>query len=130
MSPAAECSRKTIRTLLVDDSPEFLESAARCLAVAPQIEIVGRARSGHEALEQVARLQSDLVLMDLAMPGMSGLEATQRIKAQPGAPRVIILTLYDDDSYRAAAAEASADGFVAKSNFSEQLLPLIYALYA
>jgi DNA-binding NarL/FixJ family response regulator len=87
----------------VDDSPEFLELVARCLAVAPHIEIVGRTRSGREALEQVARLQPDLVLMDLAMPGMNGLEATQRIKAQPGAPRVVMLTMYDDPAYRAAA---------------------------
>lgn len=119
----------SLRILLVDDNPEFLESAARSLAAEPHVQIVGRARSGCEALEQVTRLQPDLVLMDWAMPEMDGLEATQRIKAQPGAPRVVMLTMHDDPAYRIAATEARADGFVCKSEFSEKLLPLIRTFY-
>ena len=120
----------SVRILLVDDSTEFLESAARFLSVDPQIEIVGRALSGPDALDQIGRLHPDLVLMDLAMPGTNGLEATRCIKAQPGAPCVIILTLYDDPEYRAEAGAVCADGFVAKSAFGIELLPLIHALFA
>jgi DNA-binding NarL/FixJ family response regulator len=119
-----------IRVLLVDDSPAFLETAARFLSTDPGIQIVGGARSGPEALEQARLLGPSLVLMDLAMHGMSGLEATRHLKAQPDAPRVIVLTLHDNLEYRAAAELARADGFVAKSDFGEKLLPLIHHLFS
>lgn len=123
-------SRETARILLVDDNLGFLESAGHFLALDRQIEIVGRAPSGQEALRQVAQLKPDLVLMDLAMPEMDGLEATRQIKKLPDAPRVIILTLHDNAEYRAAAKAAQADGFIAKSEFGTQLLPLIHAMFA
>lgn len=85
-------------------------------------------RSGPKALEQVGPLHPHLVLMDLAMEGMNGLEATRRLKAQENPPRVIILTLHDNPEYRAAAEQAHADGFVAKSDLGEKLLPLIHHL--
>jgi DNA-binding NarL/FixJ family response regulator len=119
-----------VRLFLVDDSPAFLEAAVCFLSADPDIEIVGLALSGREALEQVNRLHPDLVLMDLAMPGMNGLEVTRHLKAQSGAPRVVILTLYDNTEYRAASESVGADGFVAKSEFGTQLLPLIHRLFA
>ena len=118
-----------LRTLLVDDSAEFLESAARFLAHAGDVDLVGSARSGHEAITQAAELKPDLVLMDLAMPGLNGLEATRLIKARAGAPRVVIMTLYDTAEYRQAACEATADGFIAKSAIRSDLLPLIANLF-
>jgi DNA-binding NarL/FixJ family response regulator len=117
-----------LRILLVDDSLSFLESATRFLSGEAYLEIVGRAFSGGEALEQVSRLRPDLVLMDLAMPGMNGLEATRRIKMQPDAPRVVVLSLNDSNQYRIAAEAVGADGFVAKSEFSTELLTLISGL--
>ena len=117
-----------LRILLVDDSIQFLDVAARTLALVPSIEIVGRAYSGHEALEQVTQLQPDLVLMDLAMPNMNGLEATRRLKAQTDAPHVVILTLHDSPEYRAAAEAVGADNFVSKTEFNTQVLPLIDTL--
>ena len=119
----------SVHTLLVDDSPEFLGAAARFLATDPQIEIVGYALSARQAIEEVTRLRPDLVLMDVAMPEMNGFVATRQIKERPNPPRVIVLTLYDNDEYRAQAKSAGADGFVAKSEFGTQLLPLIHALY-
>jgi DNA-binding NarL/FixJ family response regulator len=113
---------------LVDDIPDFLKTAAEFLSIEPQIEIIGQALSGEEALQQVASLSPDLVLMDVAMPGMNGLETTRQIKAQPNAPRVIILTMYDSAEYHAEAKAVGADGFIAKSEFATQLLPLIYTL--
>lgn len=117
-----------IQILLVDDSREFLEAATHYLATEPEIEVVGCASSGRRALEQVSRLHPDLVLMDLAMPEMNGLEATHRIKLQPDAPCVVILTLHDDFEYRARAAAVHADGFILKSELGTQLMPLVHTL--
>ncbi len=118
-----------LRILLVDDSAEFLESAARLLMLHQDLRIVGRAASGSAAIEQVALLNPDLVLIDLAMPGMNGLETTRQIKAQPSAPRVVIMTLYDVAEYRAAARAATADGFIAKSAIRSQLIPMLAGLF-
>ena len=118
-----------IRILLVDDNTEFLESAAHFLAAVPETVVVGWARSGREAIRRLDDLHPDLILMDLVMPGMDGLEATRRIKAQPAPPRVVILTLFDGAEYRTAILEAHADGVLAKSEFGSRLLPLIHDLF-
>lgn len=119
-----------MRILLVDNNPGFLETASRFLSVDPEVEIVGHALSGREAVEKVARLQPDLVLMELVMPKMNGLDATREIKAQPDAPRVVIVTLHNHQEYRTAAEGVGADGFLSKSEFGSQILPLIHALFA
>ena len=114
-----------MRVLLVDDNPLFTAAAARFLTVVGSIEVVGQARSGREALEQVADLHPDVVLMDLAMPEMDGLEATRRIKQEPSPPQVIILTLHDNAEYRQSARLAGADAFLNKGDVGTGLLPLI-----
>ena len=119
-----------IRILLVDDDPDFLRSIRQFLEVDQRTEVVGSVRSSREALEEVSRLQPDLVLMDIVMPGTSGLEAARQIKAQPGAPRVILLTLHDDKAYRDEAENIHADGFVSKSEAGVKLLSVIYTLFA
>jgi DNA-binding NarL/FixJ family response regulator len=113
------------RIVLVDNHRIFLAAMARFLATHAGLEVVGWACSGQEALELVPRLNPDLVLLDLVMPDLSGLAVAQQIKAQPDAPYVIVLTLYDELPYRAAAAEAPVDGFVSKVDAGTQLLPLI-----
>ncbi|MEJ2263101.1 MAG: response regulator transcription factor [Anaerolineales bacterium] len=118
-----------IRTLLVDDNPEFLEAAKRFLTSDEQLKIIGTALSGQEAIKKVKELNPDLVLMDLAMPDMNGLEATRQIKNESGAPHVVILTLHDTPEYREASDSVGADGFIPKSDFGMQLLPLIKALF-
>ncbi|MDF2439577.1 MAG: hypothetical protein JWN98_561 [Abditibacteriota bacterium] len=118
-----------ISILVVDDSPNFLQSAIRFLSTDYRVNIVGLALSGDDAIAQVEQLHPDLVLMDLAMPGMNGLEVTRVLKAGTNPPRVIILTLHDAPEYQIAAAEANADGFVAKSDFGAKLLPLIDSLH-
>ena len=118
-----------IRVLLVDDNPEFLKSASGFLALQPALQVVGGATSGADALEQIPRLAPDLVLMDWAMPEMSGLEATRLIKAQPGAPRVVVLTMYDLRQYRDAAQLAGADGFLTKAQWNTQLMPEVQRLF-
>lgn len=121
---------KRIRTLLVDDSRQFLETTKQFLALHHQLEIVGEALSGHEALARVDEFHPDLALMDLRLPGLNGLEATRCLKARPGAPRIIITTLYDNSEYRAAALAARADGFIAKSELGAQLLTLVDLLFS
>lgn len=110
-----------VRVLLVDDNPGYLEAAARLLAADPAVHVLGEAGTGEEALAMLNRTQPDVVLMDLSLPGMSGLEATRRIKARPGAPKVVIVTLHDEPEYRAAALGAGADEFVGKADLRSHL---------
>lgn len=118
-----------IRILVVDNSPDFLDAATRFLASDPNMEIIGATLSGQEALRQVETHHPDLVLMDLALCGQNGLEITRRLKENAGAPKVILSTLHDDDEYRLASQAASADGYIAKSEFGTQLLPKIHSLF-
>jgi CheY-like chemotaxis protein len=116
-----------VRVLLVDDSPACRKVTARLLTSDPRIELVGLAASGAEALERVAALKPDIVLMDWVMPRMDGLEATRRIKAQSDAPLVLMLSCHDNDEYQNAAA-AHADGFLPKAKCAALLLPTILQL--
>ena len=109
--------------LLVDDSPLFLEQASAWLSRESDIEVVGCVTSGAAALALAERLKPRVVLMDVAMPGMNGIEATRRLKSLPKPPAVLMLTLDGDPGYRAAAAAAGAEGFVCKSDLATALLP-------
>jgi DNA-binding NarL/FixJ family response regulator len=119
---------KRIRVLLVDDSDAFRQSAGRYLSRQPSCELVGVAASGDEALERVAALQPDLVLLDIAMPGLNGLEVARRLKRRAPAPHVVIVTIQDDANYRMAAREAGSDGFITKSDFTIQIVALLHEL--
>lgn len=116
---------RPIRVLLVDDSEEFLTSAAGFLSLDPRVEVVGRASNGWDGVQQAREIEPDLVLMDLVMPLMGGLAATRQIKAWPRAPQVVIVTMHDDAEYRRSAKEASADGFTCKSRFAEEVPALV-----
>lgn len=114
-----------MRVLVVDDSPQFVTAVTRFLSAVMQLEVVGHAGSGIEAIEQVARLHPDVVLMDWMMPEMDGLEATRRIKRGSSPPQVIMLTLNDGSEYRRLAELAGADGFVSKGDLGSALWPLL-----
>jgi DNA-binding NarL/FixJ family response regulator len=124
-----EHRQQPVRTLMVDDHSVFLDELAHLLEETSETSVVGRAASGEDALEQVARLHPDLVLMDLTMPGMGGLEATRRLKSGAGAPHVIVLSLHEDPMYRRAALEVGANGFVPKSKLGTALMPMIHSLF-
>jgi DNA-binding NarL/FixJ family response regulator len=117
-----------IRVLLVDDSPLFLSAAARILAAEERVRIVGQVLSGQAALEQVEQIGCDLVLLDVAMPHMNGLEVGRRLKELPVPPRVVLVSLDDAAEYRQAAAQF-ADAFVQKAQVATELLPLIRTLF-
>ena len=114
-----------VRVLLVDNSEAFLDGVKSWLALEPLLELVGTARTGEQAVEQVERLKPDLVLMDVGMPDVSGFEATRRIKSGDDAPRIILLTLHGSEVARDEASAAGADGFVDKAEVTEELISAI-----
>jgi DNA-binding NarL/FixJ family response regulator len=119
-----------IRTIMVDDSPEFLDAAERFLGMERNIDIVGRLYRGAEVIDTIRTQKPDLLLLDLAMPDVNGLEIMRRVKSElSDQPRVIVLTLYDNPEYRSQAEELGVDGFIYKSDFGVELLPLIRELF-
>ena len=103
-----------IRVLLVDDHAPFRAGLHALLATSPDIEVCGEAASGEEALAVLGRLQPDVVLLDLTMPGMGGIAATERLVRMSPHVRVLILSMADDDDSVFAALRAGARGYVLK----------------
>jgi len=112
---------KTLRTLLVDDNQAFLTLSKHLLASLPQIEIIGMGHDGFDAVRLAEELHPDLIILDLVMPGMGGLQATRLIKAQDQPPQIVIASYYDDAEHREHAAAAGADGFVGKNTYEQQI---------
>ena len=105
-----------LRVLVADDHPVFRDGLRLALGVAPELELVGEAENGLQAVEAYARLRPDVVLMDLQMPVLDGVEATRRIMdADPGAA-IVVLTLLDDDESVVAALRAGARGYLLKES--------------
>ncbi len=118
-----------IRVLVVDDHAIVRDGICALLALAGDIEVVGEAANGSEALEKVRKLQPNVVLMDIAMPIMGGLEATRRIRREFPRSRVLILTQYDDKEYVYSIIEAGAAGFISKAAASSELTQGIRSVY-
>jgi DNA-binding NarL/FixJ family response regulator len=120
----------TIRVLLVDDERLLRTGFSMILRSEPDLEVVGEAADGEEAISAVARLNPDVVLMDIRMPGLDGLEATRRIVAGTDPPRILVLTTFDLDSYVYTALAAGASGFILKDTPEDQLIGAIRAVAA
>jgi len=120
---------KRIRVLVVDDHALVREGIRSLLALTANIEIVGEAADGRQALEKVRQLMPEIVLMDLAMPVMGGLEATRRIRKEYPGTKVLALTQYDDSEYVVPIIEAGARGFVTKMSSSIELAAAIEAVH-
>ena len=116
---------KPISVLLVDDNPAFLRIVTRFLQEHDDVVVVGVAGGGEEALALAQDLKPDIVLIDLAMPGLSGLETIPRLRAVLPEVGIIALTVLDTNGYREAALAASADDFVPKATLDTDLLPAI-----
>ena len=117
-----------IKVLLVDDHPVVREGLHIMLATAPDIEVVAEAADGLEAIEKTSQHQPHVVLMDLRMPNLDGLEATRRIKSQLVATSVIVLTVYDNDAYIVDAVRAGASGYLLKDASRDLLIHTIRAV--
>ncbi|CAN4279083.1 MULTISPECIES: response regulator transcription factor [unclassified Pseudoxanthomonas] len=114
-----------ITVLLVDDHEGFINAALRHLRKVEWLDVVGRASNGLEAIERSETLRPDVVLMDLAMPEMGGLQATRLIKTQDAPPFVVIASHFDDAEHREHAMRAGADDFVSKLSYIQEVLPIL-----
>jgi len=113
--------------LIVDDQMPFRMAARSVVGVTPGFEVVGEATSGEEAIEQVAALHPDLVLMDINMDGISGIEATRRITTDHPGVAVILLSTYDEEDLPADARSCGALGYVHKEQFGPDVLIDLWA---
>jgi DNA-binding NarL/FixJ family response regulator len=130
---AGEPGDRPVRVLLVDDQELVRAGFTMVLDAQPDIEVVGEAPDGAQALERLRTVPADVVLMDVRMPRMDGIEATRRITAAgdaDGGPKVIILTTFDLDEYAFAAIKAGAAGFLLKDAGPAQLVEAIRAVHS
>jgi DNA-binding NarL/FixJ family response regulator len=112
----------TIRVLVTDDQPLIREALVALLASVSEIEVVGSAGDGAAAVRMSTSLTPDVVLMDIRMPVMDGVEATRQVRALPDPPAVVILTTFDLDEYVLAAVRAGASGFLLKDGDADDLV--------
>ncbi len=120
----------TVRVVLTDDQPLVRAGLRVLIADNPDLEVAGEAGTGSEAVQLVRELRPDVVLMDIRMPGMDGIEATRMITREPAAARVIVLTTFDDDDYVYAALRAGASGFLLKDMALDDILAAIRVVAA
>jgi len=118
------------RVLIVDDDPLVRSALSLMLGGQPDIEVVGEAGDGREGVRMARDLRADVVLMDIRMPQVSGLEATKTLYADPDPPHVIVLTTFDADEHVISALAAGADGFLLKDTPPVQILEAIRSVAA
>ncbi|MDP9405078.1 MAG: response regulator transcription factor [Actinomycetota bacterium] len=116
-----------VKVLIVDDQAPFRMAARMVVQLTDGFEVVGEAETGEASVDLAARLRPDLVLMDVNMPGIDGLEATRRILAPAHPPVVVVLSTYEADEYGPRAMDAGAATFIAKSEFDPDRLAEAWA---
>jgi DNA-binding NarL/FixJ family response regulator len=114
-----------IRLLIADDHEMFREGIKRICEDNPDIEVAGEASNGNEVLDKVAQEEYDLLLLDIAMPGMSGLDTLKQLKSLKPKLRVLVLSMYPEDEYAIRAIKAGAAGYLTKSKASRELMEAI-----
>ena len=118
-------AQERARIVIVDDHAVVREGLERILAKCADIEVVGSASSGEEALRLAAALEPDLVLLDLSLPGMHGLEVLAALQQRERPPRVVVLTVHDDDDIVLGAVRGGAQGYVLKNATRDELLAAV-----
>ena len=116
-----------VRVLIVDDQLPFREASRMVVELTDGFEVVGEAENGEEGVELATTLKPDLVLMDVQMPGIDGLEATRRIMALEDPPHVLVMSTHESGNYEGPAQAAGAIGFIPKSSFGMDELEEIWA---
>lgn len=119
----------TLKILLVDDNPTFMMAVSQFLTTLPNAQLVGQAYDGREALAKVERLKPDLILLDISMPGMSGLEVARCLRGQSNQASIVFLSMHDCPDYRTAAANLDVTGFIGKGNLAAELPPMVERLF-
>ncbi len=109
-------SNDVVRVLIVDDQLPFREASRMVVEMTDGFEVAGEAANGEQALDLVVQLQPDLVLMDVQMPGIDGIETTRRVRALADPPAVIVMSTHESGDYQSTALAAGAVGFLPKSN--------------
>ncbi len=117
-----------LRVLIADDHPLFRKGMRALLTAMPGTEVVGEATTGQEAIELAAELQPDVILMDLQMPGINGIEATRQILHTSPHIRILVVTLFEDDASIFTALRAGARGYILKDAKEEEMLRAIRAV--
>lgn len=119
---SGEMGELTVRVVIVDDQEPFRIAARMVVELTDGFEVVGEAETGEASVELARRLQPDLVLMDVNLPGMNGLEATRRILSETPATRVLVLSTYEPQVYERQAVESGAIAYISKSAFGPDAL--------
>jgi len=119
-----------LRVLVVDDDDLMRAGLRNLLASDDTVEVVGEAGEGRQAIERTRRLQPDVVLMDVRMPGLDGISATREIAATSSRVRILILTTFEEDEYVFGALRAGASGFLLKRTRPEELISAIHTVAA
>lgn len=117
-----------LRVLLAEDHAVVREGTRQILDADPGMSVVGEAADGASIVDLATRVPSDVVMLDLGLPVMNGIEATRRISALPNAPKVLVLTAYDDEDYVMAALQAGASGYLLKSAHGSEVVGAIRAV--
>jgi DNA-binding NarL/FixJ family response regulator len=117
-----------LRILIADDHPLFRKGMRALLTATPEIEVVGEAATGREAIELAATLQPEVIIMDLQMPGVNGIEATRQILQVSPHIRILVVTLFEDDASVFTALRAGARGYILKDAREEEMVRAIRAV--
>ena len=112
--------------LIVDDQAPFRDASRMVVEMTDGFEVAGEATDGESAIDMVRDLRPDLVLMDVQMPGIDGLEATRRISAVPAAPPVVVMSTHESGDYSSTALDAGAVAFIPKSEFGMDALEALW----
>jgi DNA-binding NarL/FixJ family response regulator len=116
---------RRVRVLLADDHEEFLAVEVQLLQLEPEFEVVRTARDGQEALEQAARLSPDVLILDMSMSKMDGIETARRLRAAGSRLKIVFLSAHGDPDYVRAGLAAGATGYVVKSRLASDLVPAV-----
>jgi len=119
-----------VRVLLVDDQPTFMRALLSVVTATPDFTVVGQAVSGEECLRLADSIDVDLVLLDVNLPGMDGVEVARRLRACPAAPAVVLLSTYDQDAGERFVAESGANAYVTKSDLGPEVLTRLWTSWS